>query len=833
MSRRNRFCSIARWRPSTRCSSARGSTRWSAAALLARDGWSVCVLERNDVAGGCIRTSTDLTLPGFTHEVLASWHPLFTGSAAYAELEGRADRARRRRTSTPTCPPGRPSPTARRRSSRARSRATWRSSTGSRPATVPPGSGSSTTFMAQRRPRLRDPLDRALVDGRPHARPQGAPPPRPPRPARVRRQHARQLPRLGLDDVRVRGCPRRPRAVGAAHGPRPRSGDVRVHDAGDRRRAAARRHAGARRRRRSPRRRAGGDRHGRGRRGAARRPTCEQILVANGRATGVRLTDGEVVAATRAVVANVTPTQLYGSLLGGSDVPAAVAEAAARFRYGRAEMQIHLALDEPPRWKGSDAERLARCPIVHVTPGLDGVSRAVNEAERGPAAGRGDDRLRPARRARPLARARRQVDPLDPAAGAAGGPGQGRRCRRARHRRRHLDATSSREAYADRIVARLGDSIENLGAATLKRVVVSPADLEALNRNLVGGDIYGGSCALDQNLLWRPLAEAPGHETAVAGPVAHRREHASRPGPRRRLRLSRREGADEASDHPAAPREAAGALVTLSLSEISTVGASFAEDVEAYAAAGFDAIGIWEFKLPPDDEANLALLAEHGLRVSVCVPEIPSVLPLAIAGHGGPRRRRRSASRRSRPRCARFAAYEPECVACLAGPLGDRTLDEGTDLLVDGLQRLGAVAREAGTWVGFEPVHREPAGRGGLRQQPRRGRRGAGARRRAAGRDPVRHLPRLGRPRGAARGSRPTSAASSACTSATGRRSTAPTACFPTRASPTRWSSSRRSSLAGWDGALDVEIFSTPELFWGLPVDEAARRAYAAAAALR
>ena len=131
-----------------------------------------------------------------------------------------------------------------------------------------------------------------------------------------------------------------------------------------------------------------------------------QILVANGRATGVRLTDGEVVAATRAVVANVTPTQLYGSLLGGSDVPTAVAEAAARFRYGRAEMQIHLALDEPPRWKGREAERLARCPIVHVTPGLDGVSRAVNEAERG---------LLPAEativcgqpvRARPVARAR-------------------------------------------------------------------------------------------------------------------------------------------------------------------------------------------------------------------------------------------------------------------------------------------------------------------------------------------------------------------------------------------------------------------------------------------
>ena len=38
--------------------------------------------------------------------------------------------------------------------------------------------------------------------------------------------------------------------------------------------------------------------------------------------------------------------------------------------------------------------------------------------------------------------------------------------------------------------------------------------------------------------------------------------------------------------------------------------------------------------------------------------------------------------------------------------------------------------------------------------------------------------------------------------------------------------------LAGWDGDLDVEIFSEPDLFWGLPADEAARRAYAAVTAL-
>jgi sugar phosphate isomerase/epimerase len=42
----------------------------------------------------------------------------------------------------------------------------------------------------------------------------------------------------------------------------------------------------------------------------------------------------------------------------------------------------------------------------------------------------------------------------------------------------------------------------------------------------------------------------------------------------------------------------------------------------------------------------------------------------------------------------------------------------------------------------------------------------------------------------------------------------------------------RALAAAGWDGFLDVEIFSTPERFWGLPVDEAARRAHAAAGAL-
>ena len=52
-----------------------------------------------------------------------------------------------------------------------------------------------------------------------------------------------------------------------------------------------------------------------------------------------------------------------------------------RYRYGKGDMQIHYALDAPPRWKGG--EELGKVALLHVTPGLDGVSRAANECERG------------------------------------------------------------------------------------------------------------------------------------------------------------------------------------------------------------------------------------------------------------------------------------------------------------------------------------------------------------------------------------------------------------------------------------------------------------------
>jgi phytoene dehydrogenase-like protein len=212
-------------------------------------------------------------------------------------------------------------------------------------------------------------------------------------------------------------------------------------------------------------------------------------------------------------VCNVTPTQLYGRLLDSSEVPADVAEAGKSFRYGRAEMQIHFALSEPPRWEGDD--RLGKTAIVHLTPGLDGVSRAVNEAERGllPAEATVvvgqpltmDESRAPAGKG--LLWIQLQELPWQVRGDAAGelDPGDG------------SWTESLRARYADRIQRRLARHIPNLESSMLRRVVLSPADLQAANMNLAQGDPYSGSLALDQNFLWRPFARQPGHRTPVEG----------------------------------------------------------------------------------------------------------------------------------------------------------------------------------------------------------------------------------------------------------------------------------------------------------------------------
>ncbi|MGH9293086.1 MAG: phytoene desaturase family protein [Acidimicrobiales bacterium] len=238
----------------------------------------------------------------------------------------------------------------------------------------------------------------------------------------------------------------------------------------------------------------------------------EAVLVRRGRARGVRLVGGEVVEAGRAVVCNVPPPALYGRLLADAPLPAWARQAASHFRFGRAGMQLHYALSSPPRWLGD--ERLASVPIVHLTGGLDAVARAVGEAERG---------LLPAEATIVCG----QPCVVDPGRAPEGASILWVQLQEL-PRRPVGDAAgelavddgwdeSLRERYADRIERRIAHQLEGFYSQVLARRVLSPADLEAANPNLVGGDIYSGACDLDQGLFFRPRPELNGHQTPIKG----------------------------------------------------------------------------------------------------------------------------------------------------------------------------------------------------------------------------------------------------------------------------------------------------------------------------
>jgi sugar phosphate isomerase/epimerase len=269
----------------------------------------------------------------------------------------------------------------------------------------------------------------------------------------------------------------------------------------------------------------------------------------------------------------------------------------------------------------------------------------------------------------------------------------------------------------------------------------------------------------------------------------------------------------------------------LSLSEISTVGASFADDVAAYAAAGFDGIGVWEFKLPEDDDTNRALLAGAGLAVTNCVPAVPSFLPLGIPGMEGPPdpRERIDAICGS---IRRLASYEPECVLCLSGPLAGRAERDARTIVMEGLQEAAAIARDVGVTLAFEPVHRSQREDVSFVNSIL---------------DAVELLDEAGLGDVSLLIDLYHVWDDEAVWDFVGRASYriagVHVADWPAeegrsdRILPGEGVSNTRElvhalALSGWDGYLDVEIFSEPDRFWGLPVDEAARRAHVAVAAL-
>jgi len=216
-----------------------------------------------------------------------------------------------------------------------------------------------------------------------------------------------------------------------------------------------------------------------------------RLAAERGRAVGVELASGERLSAP-IVVADVMPRAL--ATLAGDALPWAYARALHRYRHGPATLKVDWALDGQIPWIADEAREAG---TVHVLGSLPEALQGMVAAGRLPE--------------RPFMLLGQQ-SVADPSRAPAG--------KHTAWAYTHGPSSIDWEAERDRHVQRMEEEVERFAPGFRERIlarhVLTPADLQRRNANLLDGDVGGGSNSLDQ-LFLRPVPSLTPYRTPVRG----------------------------------------------------------------------------------------------------------------------------------------------------------------------------------------------------------------------------------------------------------------------------------------------------------------------------
>jgi len=225
----------------------------------------------------------------------------------------------------------------------------------------------------------------------------------------------------------------------------------------------------------------------------------DQVIVRQRRAVAVCTNRGEEIPARHAILADVTAPALYLKLLQPEDVPAWVRWRIQRFRHGWGTFKMDWALDGAVPWTAAEARESA---VVHAGDSVADLIAFTRQVRSGqlpsnPFLVIGQQSL------------------ADPSRAPAG-------CHTLWAYSRVPSYPEGgwqkhREAFADSIEERIEGLAPGFRGRIRARAVHSPADLEAMDENLVGGDLGGGSARLTQQLFFRPVFPYFRYRTPVRG----------------------------------------------------------------------------------------------------------------------------------------------------------------------------------------------------------------------------------------------------------------------------------------------------------------------------
>lgn len=231
--------------------------------------------------------------------------------------------------------------------------------------------------------------------------------------------------------------------------------------------------------------------------------TVHNILVRNGRASGVVLESGEEIHASQ-VASNLDPRQTFLNLLDERELPPDFLASVRRFRLEGTSCKINLALNGLPDFRAlPGAPGPQHRATMHICPSIEYVERAWDDAKYG----------RPSRS--PLLEL--TVPTLyDPSLAPAGKHIMGIFLQYAPYTLRDSDWERERGPFADRVFEIIEEYAPGFRSLVEHRQVLTPLDLER-RFGITHGNIFHGDMSLDQMFVMRPVAGWARYRTPVPG----------------------------------------------------------------------------------------------------------------------------------------------------------------------------------------------------------------------------------------------------------------------------------------------------------------------------
>ncbi len=232
-----------------------------------------------------------------------------------------------------------------------------------------------------------------------------------------------------------------------------------------------------------------------------------EVVVRSGQAVGVRLDSGEVIQASRAVLADVSAPALFGGLVRWSELPDRLRRRMRSFEWDVGTIKIDWALNGPVPWAAAPDLMPG---TVHLADSVAALAIAGAELAAGRVPERGLVMLG-------------QMAATDPTRAPTGSESMWayvhvpqRVSRADRAPAEPVDEARAEQA-ATEVESRIAEFAPNFRDTILDRRVLGPAELERRNENLVGGAVNGGTSAMHQQLFWRPVPGLGRAETPIQG----------------------------------------------------------------------------------------------------------------------------------------------------------------------------------------------------------------------------------------------------------------------------------------------------------------------------